>query len=71
MAALWYDIVKLVNPSGLASDENGQASWVKTIALAGEKGFASGRHARRPIDYRAGFFKRGGRWWMKTLIAGD
>lgn len=37
----------------------GEAAWVET------------RSVRSPIDYRAYFARRDGRWWLETFVAGD
>jgi len=39
--------------------------------MDGRKGWIESRFVRSPIDYRAGFTKRGGEWKMTALVAGD
>ena len=63
-AVLSYDVVRMANERG--------SNGFETILLRdGRKGYVATRYVRRPIDYRAVFVKRGGRWYLKALVAGD
>lgn len=68
ITALSYDIVQLDFETS-ASGENSE--WVKIIAPNGKKGYVFGKYIRRPVDYRACFEKKQGKWKMTVLIAGD
>lgn len=64
LATLSFDIVR-------AGPYAADPSW-RAIALAeGRVGYVEGVHIRSPIDYRAGFERREGRWWLVVLVAGD
>jgi hypothetical protein len=67
---LSYNVVEILNP---AEDEENpeKASWHEVKTLGGKRGFVSARYVRRPVDYRAGFQKIGGKWKMTVFIAGD
>lgn len=64
LATLSFDIVR-------AGPYAADPSW-RAIALAEDRvGYVEGVHIRSPIDYRAGFERRAGRWWLVVLVAGD
>jgi hypothetical protein len=64
LATLSFDIVR-------AGTEAPDPAW-RAIALAdGRVGYVDARAIRSPIDYRAGFERRAGRWWLVVLVAGD
>lgn len=67
---LSYDIVLVTDFSAESIRRDGH-QWVK-IKLADDRiGFVSAKHLRSPIDYRACFQKKNGKWFMVTLVAGD
>jgi hypothetical protein len=68
LTALSYDIVEL-NFEPPVPDENSE--WVKINAPNGKKGYVFGQYIRRPIDHRACFAKKQGKWLMTALVAGD
>jgi hypothetical protein len=45
--------------------------WEPIRTSKGRTGWVLQRNLRSPIDYRAGFVRRQGRWWLRTLVAGD
>jgi hypothetical protein len=45
--------------------------WEPIRTRKGRTGWVLQRHLRSPIDYRAGFVRRQGQWWLRTLVAGD
>lgn len=47
------------------------ADWQQIETLGGQKGWVKAEYVRSPIDYRAGFEKKGGVWRMTTFVAGD
>ncbi len=64
IAALSYDVVPMAN-------ERGSNGWEAIRLPDGRTGYIATRYVRRPIDYRAIFIKRSGRWLLKALVAGD
>jgi hypothetical protein len=46
-------------------------SWQAVRTTDGASGFVHAGFVRSPIDYRAFFVKKNGRWWMTLFIAGD
>ncbi|HEX8368589.1 MAG TPA: SH3 domain-containing protein [Pyrinomonadaceae bacterium] len=72
VAALSYNIVK-VDFENSVKDENKEDKylWLKVETLGGKKGFVNARYVRSPVDYRAVFEKRNGKWKMVTFVAGD
>jgi hypothetical protein len=64
LATLSFDIVR-------AGPYSGETAW-RAIALGeGRVGYVAGNLIRSPIDYRAGFERRKGRWLLVVLVAGD
>jgi hypothetical protein len=47
------------------------SGWEPIKTSDGKPGWVVQRHLRSPIDYRAGFVRRDGRWWLRALVAGD
>lgn len=45
--------------------------WVRVRLDGGRSGYVRDALARSPIDYRAWFRKRGGKWIMEGFVAGD
>jgi hypothetical protein len=49
----------------------GRKDWRKVETLGGQTGYVSADYVRSPIDYRAGFEKKRGKWVMTFFLAGD
>jgi hypothetical protein len=47
------------------------SGWEPVRTSKGKTGWVLGRYLRSPIDYRAGFVRRGGKWWLRAFVAGD
>lgn len=45
--------------------------WRRILLPSGEQGFIASTYVVHPLDFRAGFEKREGRWMMTYLVAGD
>lgn len=72
VARLTYNIVKLVEwlPDA-GQPECRTCGWYRIETLGGVTGYMSRRDARSPIDYRAIFHFRDGKWKMTAFVAGD
>jgi hypothetical protein len=70
VANLSYNIVEILE-SVKAKENIEKVSWYEIKTLGGKRGYVKAEFARSPIDYRAGFEKKGGKWKMTTFIAGD
>ena len=72
VASLSYNIVK-VDFENSVKDANKEDKylWLKVETLGGKTGFVNAKYVRSPIDYRAVFEKRNGKWKMITFVAGD
>jgi hypothetical protein len=72
LTKLSYNIVKIDYEQSI-TDGNDEPNyiWYKIETLGGMKGFVSADYVRSPIDYRACFAKKGGKWKMTDFIAGD
>lgn len=66
-----HDILEVVNASSSAQHEASPNDWVEVKHAAGQRGFVLATDVRSPIDYRAIFEKRKGKWVMQTFVAGD
>ncbi len=66
-----YDILTLTAGAKKLQHEAGPDDWLEVSDAAGIRGFVLQRDIRSPIDFRAGFEKRKGRWRMTDLVAGD
>ncbi|GIZ50184.1 SH3 domain-containing protein [Noviherbaspirillum aridicola] len=64
-ASLSFSIVEQIESRG--ADE----SWVQIRLPRGKTGFVDRRFIRSPVDYRAIFSKRDGKWKMTAFLAGD
>jgi hypothetical protein len=52
-------------------DDRAPEAWTPVITPDGQPGYISSQYVRSPIDYRAFFTKKNGRWLMVMLLAGD
>ena len=70
LGTLSYNLVK-VTDSIMKKNSDNKAAWQKVRTLGGKTGWVKAEYVRSPIDYRAGFEKKGGVWKMIFFIAGD
>lgn len=70
VASLSYNVVEILE-SVKAKENTEKVCWYEIKTLGGKRGYVKAEFARSPIDYRAGFEKKGGRWKMTAFIAGD
>jgi len=70
VANLSYNIVEIIESVKDIKDL-GKTSWFEIKTLGGKKGFVKAEFVRSPIDYRAGFEKKNGKWKMTIFVAGD
>ena len=66
-----HDIVESVKSSGKMQHEAGPNDWDEVKAATGQRGFVLSADVRSPVEYRAIFEKRKGKWVIQTLVAGD
>ena len=66
-----YDILEIVKSSGKMQHEAGPNDWDEVKAATGQHGFVPSADIRSPIEYRAIFEKRKGKWVIQSLVAGD
>jgi hypothetical protein len=53
------------------SDSAAPAGWEPVRTSKAKTGWVLGHYLRSPIDYRAGFVRRQGQWWLGAFVAGD
>ena len=76
IAQLSYNIVKVDHEAATKrktgpGEYDYKIDWQKVTTLGGQTGWMKAEYVRSPIDYRAGFEKKRGRWVMTFFIAGD
>jgi hypothetical protein len=49
----------------------GARGWRRVGLATGRTGYIASRYVRSPIDYRALFEHKQGRWWLVAFVAGD
>lgn len=70
---LSYNIVSVDFDRSVTSDNPNYSTliWGAVTTIGGQKGYVSAQYLRSPIDYRALFEKRRGKWKMTAFVAGD
>ena len=71
VARLSYNIVTADYENSIKTGELERLVWVKVTTLGGLAGFVSADSFRSPMDYRAGFSKKAGKWKLDLFISGD
>ena len=72
LARLTGNIIKVDEENSITDGKkNGEYLWYKIETLGGKKGFVPARNVRSPIDMRAGFQKKNGKWKMIFFVGGD
>lgn len=72
IARLSYNIVQVDYENSIKNKgEDSGYLWLKIKTLGEKKGFVNAKFVRSPIDYRAIFVKKNGRWKMTAFVAGD
>jgi hypothetical protein len=69
LTSVSFEILRMELPS--APEPSPEAGWVQVRLGQGQRGYMRRTDIRSPVDYRAGFVKRGGTWTMTVLVAGD
>ncbi len=65
------DILTFVGDPPKPQHEAGPDNWIEVKDAKGKQGFVMAQDVRSPIDYRALFEKRKGRWLMTSFLSGD
>jgi hypothetical protein len=70
---LSYDVVKLEHLESPIEEAGGMKrnQWAKIITPKGQHGYVLRQFVRSPLDYRARFWRVQGKWFLRSLIAGD
>jgi hypothetical protein len=61
----------LVEVNSPSSSSKTSAGWTPVRLVDGRSGFVASRYVRSPIEHRATFERRGGRWLLTAFVAGD
>jgi len=70
IGTLSYDIVKVIDWEPKTAGAN-KEKWVLVSLGKEARGYVAETYIRSPIDYRAGFEKREGRWELTFFVSGD
>ena len=71
VARLSHNIVRIEPETVPKSGRSEYPGWFQVTTIGGLTGYIKKELVRRPVDYRAGFEKKRGRWVMVTFVAGD
>ena len=72
MRTLDHDILTFAGQGpGKLQHEATEADWIEVKDAKGKRGFVRQLDVRSPIDYRAFFEKKHGKWLMTAFLAGD
>lgn len=73
VSRLSYNVVKLVGEKTVTAEDGEHAvpTWYFIETLGGLSGYVNAKYVRSPIDYRAIFEKRRGKWKLTAFVAGD
>jgi hypothetical protein len=66
-----HDILTFSGQGPKPQHEAGPNDWLEVKDAKGAHGFVMQQEVRSPIDYRAYFEKRRGKWLMTSFLAGD
>ena len=69
LARLSFDVVRVTGSK--ATPGPGRHAWMPVQLADGRTGWVASEFIRSPVDYRAIFARRAGRWLLEALIAGD
>lgn len=64
-----YDILEVPEEEATTKDASGD--WLHVKTASGHQGFVRANDVRSPLDYRATFEKRGGKWVLTSFVNGD
>jgi hypothetical protein len=70
ISTLSFDIVEVQNWESKKSSTD-KREWVQIKLTDNQTGYIAAEYLRSPIDYRAIFEKKKGKWLMTSFIAGD
>lgn len=70
IGTLSFDIVKVTDWTPKQDGGNKQA-WVSVSLTGDAKGFIAKDYIRSPVDYRAIFEKKDGKWQLTAFVSGD
>lgn len=72
LTRLSYNIVTVVGEKTVTAEDGEPVPiWFFIRTLGGSSGYVSAKYVRSPIDYRAHFDKKRGKWKMTSFVAGD
>lgn len=68
-----YNIVTVDPDKSVVTGRGDRAkvAWAYIKTLGGKRGYVSGQYVRSPVDCRAIFEKRDGKWRLTAFVAGD
>ena len=68
-----YEVVEVLSRTSEKSETIGGEThpWIHIKTLDGQEGYVFGKYFRSPLEFRAGFEKKKGKWKMTFFVAGD
>ena len=65
-----HDILEVIQSDSMPQHEAGPDNWAEVKDRMGNRGFILVRDVRSPLDFRATFEKRKGKWVITSLMSG-
>lgn len=66
-----YDLIEVIRSDGRPQHEAGPDDWAEVKDRKGNHGFILVRDVRSPLDFRATFEKRAGKWLVASFVSGE
>lgn len=66
-----YDVLEVIQSESMPQHEAGPDNWEEVKDRKGNRGFILVRDVRSPLDFRATFEKRNGKWVIASFVSGE
>lgn len=66
-----HDVLEVIQSSSMPQHEAGSDDWDEVKDRKGNHGFILVRDVRSPLDFRATFEKRNGKWVIASFVSGE
>lgn len=71
LAVLSFDILPFAREAYERMSEKQSEEWTSVLLRDGRVGYVASRYLRSPIEHRAIFERKNGRWWLTAFVSGD
>jgi hypothetical protein len=66
-----HDLLEVIQSQGMPQHEASADDWEEVKDRKGNRGFIQVRDVRSPLDFRATFQKRNGKWVVASFVSGE